>query len=944
MSSKITQKPQGSYSRLDFNDQRLVSDVEYLEDLLGLVISEQGGKELRARVEQLRKLCLELEANYTLKKEKALLKIIQKFDLSTAIHIVSAFELSFTLLNIAEENFAMQKRRALERDLDFLEGSLEAFFAEIKRKKIPIQRVLKQIGKMHVRPVITAHPTEAKRQTVLEKHRKIYLLILKKENPLWTPREKEQIAQNILNEISKLWQTGDIHLVRPTVEEEVKNGLFFFKETFFPVIPGLYEKIRKQIQQRDPTFIGHLPAFLSFGSWIGGDRDGNPSVSAETTLWTLRAQKELVFNLYRETIQNLIMSLSPSNLLVSVSEDLRQSLKSDAQMAPVLADQIHQRNPYEPYRQKLGFILCRLGATENSLETRLGGDPGAVEETEIPPYPSPDDFVADLECIQKSLRENRGARPADLEVDALLINARVFGFHLARLDIRQDASWHRRTLAEIFQNIGIDHQFEKRSEEEKVKRLTQELLNPRPLLAYDLTLTPENQEVLETFRAIRKMVDVLPEGLGAYVISMTEGVSDVLTVLLLAKQFGLCLSSDPSKLDTVPLFETLSSLQKADQIMNALYQNPAYQKHLEERGKAQEVMLGYSDSTKDAGILSSSWELYKTQKALSESARHQGVHLILFHGRGGAISRGGGPTRRAILAQPKETVRGRIKITEQGEVISSRYANQGTALHHLELLVTGVLQASISSDEPNRSFPKTRSSKEEHWEKVMDEISKISYGLYKERCEAKLYRYFKEATPVTEIARMKIGSRPAFRSGEDRFEDLRAIPWNFGWTQSRHLFGGWFPLGSTFEAYLHPSPKKRLALLTEMYRQWPFFYNLIDNVSMTLAKSNMHIAEAYAHLVEDGRLRNEIFGEIRGEYNRTLQILKKITGTQEVLDNDPGLKRSIQLRNPFIDPINYLQVNLLKKLRSGSRAERKKLIHAVLMTINCIASGMRNTG
>jgi phosphoenolpyruvate carboxylase len=288
-------------------------------------------------------------------------------------------------------------------------------------------------------------------------------------------------------------------------------------------------------------------------------------------------------------------------------------------------------------------------------------------------------------------------------------------------------------------------------------------------------------------------------------------------------------------------------------------------------------------------------------------------------------------------------VRGRIKITEQGEVISSKYANQGTALHHLELLVTGVLQASVSTEEPNRSSKK-QNNKEDRWEKVMEELSTISYRFYKEGCDERMYRYFKEATPVTEIARMKIGSRPAFRRGEERFEDLRAIPWNFGWTQSRHLLGGWFPLGSAFEAYLHPSPRKRLALLSEMYREWPFFYNLIDNVSMTLAKSNMHIAEAYAQLVNDTRLRKEIFGEIRDEYNRTVQILKRITGTREVLDNDPVLKRSIQLRNPFIDPINYLQVNLLKKLRSGSRSDQKKLIHAILMTINCIASGMRNTG
>jgi phosphoenolpyruvate carboxylase len=932
-----------------FSDRRLLSDVDYLEGLLGRVISEQGGKTLVGKIDQLRKLCLELKENYSPEKEKNLLGLIEKFDLDAATQIISAFDLSFNLLNVAEENFAMQKRRDEEKLRGSVEGSLGAFFAEVRRRKIPLDAILEQIGKMEIRPVITAHPTEAKRQTILEKYRKIYLLIFKKENPVWTPREKERLAQEILSEITKLWQTGDIHLERPTVHEEVQNGLFYFKETFYPVIPKLYAEVKEQIKTVDPGFSGSIPPFLTFGSWIGGDRDGNPAVTAETTLWALRAQKDLILDLYRRSVQELIVGLSPSRYLVPISKALHESIEKDTEFAPRLAERFRKRNPHEPYRQKLGFVLERLTATQQSLEIRLGGSPAPGPPAEMPPYDACAEFLADLEMIQRSLRENRGARPADLEVEALLVRSRVFGFHLAKLDIRQEASRHRRALSEIFRKTGIEDRFEERSEADRIEILTRELLTPRPLLPYDLALSSDNREILETFRAMRLIRDVLPEGLGSYIISMTAYASDVLSVLLLAKQFGLCAShssGEPSRLDVAPLFETVSHLRGSAEILSLLYDNPAYRGHLEERGRCQEVMLGYSDSSKDAGILSANWELYKTQKRLSEISDGHRVRLMLFHGRGGTVGRGGGPTHRAIRAQPKGTVQGRIKITEQGEVISSKYANQGTALHHLELLAAGVLEASVPAAERPRGGRAARSSDEARWDDCMEKISEIARRLYREAYGERLYRYFREATPIAEIAMMNIGSRPAYRAGEERLEKLRAIPWSFGWTQSRHLFGGWYPVGSTFEAFVRPDPRGRLRLLSEMYRKWPFFYNLIDNILMTLAKANMHIAEEYAQLVKDPLPRQETFGMIREEYDRTVRALLRLTGTREILASDPGLQRSIRLRDPFIDPINYIQVNLIQKLRHDPPPppEREALIHAILLSINCIATGMRNTG
>lgn len=920
------------------SDSRLLADVAYLEGLLLNVIVEQGGKPLLSLVNQLRKICLELKSAYNPKKEKTLIQLIEKLPLSTLTQIVTAFDISFNLLNVAEENYSMQIRREEEKLHGFKEGSIGNFFTEAKRKKVPLKDLLGQIKNMQIRPVMTAHPTEAKRQTILEKYRKIYILIFQKEIPLWTSREKDRIRQKLLNEITKLWQTGDIYLEKPSVQEEVQNVLFFFKETFYTVIPKLYNEIREQIKKFDPHFSDHLPPFFTFGSWVGGDRDGNPLVTPETTLGSLHCQTDLILDLYCGSVKEMITSLSPSIHLVPISKELEASIEQDAKTAPTLAKRIRHRNPHEPYRQKLGFILERLTATQQFLVSKLGGLSSTTSE--IRPYGASSEFVADLERIQNSLRENRGARSSSMEVETLVIQAQVFGFHLAKLDIRQDVGRHSKALDEIFRRVGIEERFASQSEEEKVKRLTQELLTARPLLPYGLKLSPENQEVRETFRMMRHIKDILPEGLGSYIISMTSQASDVLSVLLLAKQFGLCASDERSSLDIVPLFETLSHLRGGRKVMASLFNNVAYRKHLEERDKNQEIMLGYSDSTKDAGILSANWELYKTQKALSREAKKCGVKLMLFHGRGGTVSRGGGPTHRSILAQPQRTVQGRIKFTEQGEVISSKYANQGTALNNLELLVAGVLQASSPTLKQNR----TPSSQELRWEKAMDEIAEISYQMYKARYGETLYRYFREATPITEIAMMNIGSRPPYRRGKEQLGTLRAIPWNFGWTQSRHLFGGWFPLGSTFESFIKPDSRRKLRLLVDMYKKWPFFYNLIDNILMSLSKANMHIAEDYSSLVSDPTIREKVFGQIRSEYDRTVRILLKITGTREMLDNDPALKRSLQMRDPFIDPINYIQVNLVQKVRSTPPSERQRLIHAIILTINCIATGMRNTG
>lgn len=921
----------------------LEEDVSYLEGLLRRVLLEQGGEELVGLVDQFRSICMQLRDRYSPALEKKLLQMIDELDLFTCTQLVIAFDLSFNLLNVAEENFAMQSRRDRERRGTPVEGSLSSYLAGWKEEELP-ERVAR-FSQLQIIPVMTAHPTEAKRQTILEKYRAIYLLIFKRENPVWTPREKEAIEKEILNEITCLWQTGEIHLERPTVREEVQNGLFYFKETFYQVIPKLYGALRDQIKKQTPRLPVTLPPFLKFGSWIGGDRDGNPAVTAEDTEWTALAQKDLIIQLYQESINKLISSLSQSKHLVGLTRALLESIQDDAKFFPEQADALLMRNLHEPYRQKLSLMKWKLEAARADIDRRVrAGRP--ILETDSRGYRTASEFISDLELIRESLLGHGGQRPAEVQIDALLTRAKVFGFYLARLDVRQEADRHRKTLNEIFTRLQIYPKYLYAGEQEKVAILTEELLSLRPLISPYLILSPENQEVVNTFKAIRKIKEGLdPDAVRSYIISMAAGMSDVLAVLLLAKESGLCGQTEKgyqSGLDIVPLFETINDLQSAPEIMEGLFKNKAYRKHLSARGERQEIMLGYSDSSKDSGILTSSWELYKSQKTLSDVAQREQIRLLLFHGRGGAVGRGGGPTHRAILAQPPKTVQGRIKITEQGEVISSKYANQGTALHHLELLVTGVLQATFDQNLSKADLQRIR-----RYEAAFEEISRISYRLYRDLIgKEELYRYFREATPITEIGHLKMGSRPLYRHGQGTIKDLRAIPWTFSWTQSRQLLGGWFPLGSAFKKFIDKNPGENGALLHEMYRAWPFFTNLIDNIQMSLAKADFHIAHHYADLVSDPPLRKTVFGQIREEHTLTVEMLKKVTRESDILDQDPVLQQSIRLRNPFIDPINYIQVNLIRKLRTKqmTEKEREQLIHAILLTINCIATGMRNTG
>ncbi|MBI3394046.1 MAG: phosphoenolpyruvate carboxylase [Nitrospirae bacterium] len=934
---------------------RLPEDIRYLEAILDRVIEEQAGPEVFRFVRTIRDLCGNLRHRFDSAEERRLVRLIAGLDFKTLGQIVRAFDLSFTLANLAEENLAMQVRRTLEkRGEERILGSFAATMADLRRRRIGPARAAAVLGAMDVCPVMTAHPTESKRRTILEQHRRLYLEIFRRENVIWTPRERRAIAEELAALLTAIWQTGEIRLDKPTVHEEVHNGLFYFRETFFPVLPRLYEKLGNALEGRARrngrrNEKDRIPTFLRFGSWIGGDRDGNPAVTAEVTEWTAREQKDLVLGLYLGETQREIDNLTTSLRRIGASRELVRSIRRDVSRMGGEGKKILARNPYEPYRRKLSLIRARLEDTRKANRASGAEAPGASRNGPLFPYAGPDEFLADLRLIRGSLAERQGLRMAQRFVDPLIRQAETFGFHLATIDIRQESGVHRRTIAEILRPAlaGRNSDFDRLSEEEKIRILTDEALSPRPLVPPRASLSPETRECLAAFRVIRRILeDVSPKAIGAYIVSMTHHESDVLSVLLLAKEAGLAEIDERGKsfaaLDIVPLFETIDDLTRAAGMIDGLLRNRAYRRYVEARGGIQEVMLGYSDSCKDGGILASGWALYRAQKALADVGRRHGVALRLFHGRGGTVGRGGGPTHTAILAQPAGTVGGRIKITEQGEVISSKYANRGTALHNLELLAAGVLAASVpGGHEPVEARRLLR------FEKAFAEIAEISLARYRALVEgADFVPFFEGATPLDEIESLKIGSRPARRPGQERrLDDLRAIPWVFAWTQNRSLLNAWYPAGSAMEAFCR-SRRGNPALLREMYRAWPFFSNLIDNLQMTLAKTDPDIARRYAALVSDPRLRRRHVRIVEEEYRTTVRMLGAVTGNRTLLARDPWLKRSIEIRNPFIDPINYIQVTLLNRLRRGRprKTERNLLQETIHLTINCIASGMRNTG
>ncbi len=909
----------------------LSEQIHLLGDLLGQTIIEQEGPALFDLVEECRGLA-KARRGGDAEAHARLLARIEGLGLAEARGVLKAFAAYFQLVNLAEEQ---ERVRVLHRRAQraHAEGrsvgeTIAAAVRQLRADGVPPEAIQGLLDEMLIQPVFTAHPTEAKRRTILAKLRRMAFVLHELDFHSPTPDEARELHDALREEIVALWQSDETRLRQPTVMDEVRNGLYFFDEVLFDLAPALYRRLEMALADCYPGHPFRIPRFLQFGSWIGGDRDGNPFVTPAVTEEALREHKALALRLYQRSLDRMHGHLS-SSARYGISPELQASIEADAALFPDEAEKVAARYPMQPYRHKLSFIYRKLGATAEANRRPWRADhlprPGA--------YRNAAEFLDDLRLIQDSLRGHRGERLAEGRLGTIVRQADIFGFHLATLDIRQHAERHTRALAEIFARYGLAEDYAALPEAEKARLLTAELLSARPLAPARLDFSPETNETLELFRLIRRAHErVGIEAIQNYIISMTTGASDVLAVLLMAKDAGV-----DAALNIVPLFETLADLQAAPGIMDALFANPAYAAHLARRGRNQQIMLGYSDSNKDTGYVTATWALRRAQQALPAVCAAHGVRLTLFHGRGGSIGRGGGPTNRAILAQPAESLRGRIRLTEQGEAITNRYANRELAQRHLEQIIHAVLIRSLA---PGAVI----SAHEARWEAIMDALSAEARSAYRGfvHDSPALLRYFQDATPIDAIGRLNIGSRPARRRATARIDDLRAIPWVFAWLQSRAGLPGWYGLGAALTAWAGEDAG-RWAELAEMYREWPFFRALIDNAQLSLRQADLSIAEVYASLA-DAETRAAVFPVLQAEYRRAEAAILRLTGQGDLLEDEPWLRRSIQLRNPYIDPMNYLQVVLLRRWRDAGGVEAEALREAVLLSVNGVAAGLRNTG
>jgi phosphoenolpyruvate carboxylase len=898
-------------------DEPLREDVRMLGAMLGDVLREQGGDPLFERVERARGAAIRRRAGEP-DAESELAASLADLDVGAAREVVRAFSSYFLLVNMAERVHRIRRRREyLKEGSPAQPASLLAVARELRDQGFDRAGLERLLDELCITPVLTAHPTEAVRRTILAKEQRVARLLVDRiEQPDMTEREAASVQDRLYNEITISWQTEEQLSVRPTVADEVEHTIFYLTDVVYRVVPALYDALARALDDAFPDRAAAWRAprpIVRFGTWVGGDMDGNPNVGAETILATLKRQRELVIGRYRSEVLKLFDHLSQSSSRVGVSPEVLGRRERYAELFPGVASTIPGRYEEMPYRRLLWLIWARLGAT------REDGDGG---------YDGPEELDDDLMVIASSLRDHAGHRGGLALVERLRRRVQTFGFHLATLDIRQDAEVHRRVCGRLLR----DERFADRSVEERTRRL-RDALRADAVAETGAAEDEETGRTLEVFRAIGEARRRFGEqAIGPFIISMAQGPDDALAVILLARAAGLAEGGAAVPLDVAPLFETVDDLDRAGRSLRELIEEPTYREHLRGRDDRQLVMLGYSDSSKLAGIAASRWALHRAQEELVSVADEGGVHLTLFHGRGGTIGRGGSKPRAAILAEPRGAIRGRLRVTEQGELINGKYGLRGIAERTLEVATGAVLEATARSDGER--------APERTWREAMETIAEGSREAYTAlmRDEPELVTYFRQATPIDAIERMQIGSRPASRRSGRGLEDLRAIPWVFAWTQSRHLVPGWFGVGSGLTRALE---RHGSAVLREMAAHWRVFGNLLADVEMVLAKADLDIAGHYAELAGEAGAR--IYPRIRDEFQRTLERVLELQGSDAPLDREPVLQRAIRLRNPYVDPMSLLQVDLLRRWRAGGR-EDEALQNALFETIRGIARGMQNTG
>lgn len=887
-------------------DNPLRRDVRSLGTILGQALVEQAGQGLFESVEELRRLLIEhREAARRTQGQTSspeLVKaqeMISSMDLIRAYHVTKAFATYFELTNLAETNHRKRRRRAgmLYRDNAVLPGSFRGTLRRMKDAGISCDQAMAALSKIQITPVFTAHPTEVARQTVLLKRRRITKQLERLDRLPLTAEKAEEYENAIRAEVTSLWQTDEVRLAKPTVDDEIRMGLRYFRLSLFDCLPRIYDEIVEAFRDVYGLALDEstVPNIIHFGSWIGGDRDGNPLVKPECTRDALEMARAVILREYLDDVESLSDRLSSSRLQVSISDDLLAQLEHYERTIPGVHLAWGPNNQTESYRRFLSYMFHRLQRTREAVNA-----PAA--------YTDAAEFEKDLLLVKSSLHANRGDRLAHTYVSSLLRKIRKFGFHLHTLDIRQ----HARVHAQVIKELGPDLSAEPKSE--------------------------AAHELLETFRTISKLKSTYPAcSIRNYIISGAESEDDVRAVIRLANATGVHIAgsaTDPG-LMPIPLFESIESLRAAASVMRRLWADSDYQLLLDSWGRWQEVMLGYSDSNKDGGMLTSTWELYKAHRELHRVADEFKVKLRLFHGRGGTVGRGGGPTHSSILAQPPGCFSGQIRVTEQGEVLNWKYADTVLAEWNLELMIAASLEAFTRSPE-SQSYPPA-------WEEAIEEMSQAAYVVYRREIadNPDILEYFEQATPVNELDSARIGSRPARRSKGRRLEDLRAIPWVFGWMQSRHAVPAWFGVGHALQEFAGKSSANE-QLLRQMARGFPIFSDLVRNVELGMAKADLGIAREYSTLVKNAAIRKRVFSMLESEFLRSRQMILRITGQRELLARNRVLARSIRLRNPYVDPMSLIQVELLRRKQKGEQTS--DLEYPLSATINGIAAGLHNTG
>ena len=927
-------------------DQPLEDDIRLLGKLLGDTVREQEGEEVFGLIENIRRAAVRFYRRDDPSGRAEMTDLVSTLDPHQAIVVTRAFSYFSHFANMAEDEHHIRRTRAHAiAGSPPRPGSVAHALARMLDAGWQADNIAGLLNDALISPVLTAHPTEVRRQSTMRRELQMAELLDKLDRGGWTDEERQEILDKLRRAVLGLWQTNLLRQTKLTVLDEVENGLSYYDHSFFKEVPRLHESLSDQLNtirrgnDLDETHLhaglpprpedDGLACFLRIGSWIGGDRDGNPNVDENILRETLDRHARKIIGYYHSELAKLEGELSLSSRLVNVSPELT-----------ALADQYGEDNVHlcvEPYRRAIIVMRKRLAATE----ARLLGQ--ASEPTnDQPAYESAADFAADLDTIHASLLDNGSGRLTRGRLRYLRRAVDCFGFHLASLDLRQNSAVHEQVIAELFAAVRPELDYTALDEDARIELLCRELQEPRPLVRRDWDYSEVTQRELAIFEcAADGRARLGPSAITTSIISNTESVSDLLELAVLLKETGLLSPANAPGLQIVPLFETIADLRNCTGIMDRLLSLRGYRRLLEGRGNVQEVMLGYSDSNKDGGYFTSGWELHKAEEKLIDLFDKRGVRLRLFHGRGGAVGRGGGPSYEAILAQPEGAVNGQFRMTEQGEIISSKYTNPHLGRRNLEILVAANLEGSLprGANSISRNAPSLAQSRD-----VMESLSQAAFEAYR----ALVYEtpgfadYFWHSTVINEIATLNIGSRPASRKKLGRIEDLRAIPWVFSWSQSRVMLPGWYGFGTAVARWCEAHPADGMDMLRDIYTSTPFFRTQISNIDMVLAKTDMAIARCYADLVEDADLRELIFQQIEAEHARAIEAVLSISGHDRLLADNPLLERSIRNRFPYIDPLNHLQIDLLRKHRAG--VDDPKILRGIQLTINGIAAGLRNSG